>query len=45
VKAAEDTAKFDNMTEKDEVLAYLPLAWVGDHYLNFAQGMRSRACA
>jgi long-chain acyl-CoA synthetase len=38
VKAAEDTAKFDNMSEHDEVLAYLPLAWVGDHYLNYAQG-------
>ncbi|MCY0147783.1 AMP-binding protein [Hoeflea sp. G2-23] len=38
VKAAEDTANFDHMSEHDEVLAYLPLAWVGDHYLNFAQG-------
>tara|TARA_R110002020_G_scaffold50818_1_gene143842 strand:+ start:18938 stop:20923 length:1986 start_codon:yes stop_codon:yes gene_type:complete len=38
VKAAEDTARFDNMSEFDEVLAYLPLAWVGDHYLNYAQG-------
>ena len=38
VKAAEDTAAFDNMSERDEVLAYLPLAWVGDHYLNYAQG-------
>ncbi|KGF70427.1 long-chain fatty acid--CoA ligase [Hoeflea sp. BAL378] len=37
-KAAEDTARFDNMSEFDEVLAYLPLAWVGDHYLNYAQG-------
>ena len=38
VKAAEDTAKFDHLSEQDEVLAYLPLAWVGDHYLNYAQG-------
>lgn len=38
VKAAEDTAGFDHLSERDEVLAYLPLAWVGDHYLNYAQG-------
>ncbi|OCW57559.1 AMP-binding protein [Hoeflea olei] len=38
VKAAEDTASFDHLSETDEVLAYLPLAWVGDHYLNYAQG-------
>lgn len=44
VKAAEDTAKFDNMTEYDEVLAYLPLAWVGDHYLNYAQGYAVGLC-
>lgn len=44
VKAAEDTAKFDNMTEHDEVLAYLPLAWVGDHYLNYAQGYAVGLC-
>jgi len=44
VKAAEDTAKFDHLTEHDSVLAYLPLAWVGDHYLNYAQGYVSGLC-
>lgn len=44
VKAAEDTATFDGLNEKDEVLAYLPLAWVGDHYLNFAQAYVSGLC-
>jgi long-chain acyl-CoA synthetase len=44
VKAAEDTAAFDTITEHDEVLAYLPLAWVGDHYLNYAQGYVSGLC-
>jgi long-chain acyl-CoA synthetase len=29
---------------QDEVLAYLPLAWVGDHYLNFAQGLVAGFC-
>jgi long-chain acyl-CoA synthetase len=44
VAAAVDTAKFDNLTEKDSVLAYLPLAWVGDHYLNYAQGYVAGFC-
>jgi long-chain acyl-CoA synthetase len=38
IAAARGTAAFDNLTDRDEALAYLPLAWVGDHYLNYAQG-------
>ena len=44
VKATVDTVSFDRLTEKDSVLAYLPLAWVGDHYLNFAQSYVSGFC-
>ncbi|HTV68385.1 MAG TPA: AMP-binding protein [Rhizobiaceae bacterium] len=44
VQAALDTVTFDRLTEKDSVLAYLPLAWVGDHYLNYAQGYVSGFC-
>ncbi len=44
VQAATDTVEFDRITEKDSVLAYLPLAWVGDHYLNYAQGYVSGFC-
>jgi long-chain acyl-CoA synthetase len=44
IKAAADTVAFDKLTEKDVALAYLPLAWVGDHYLNFAQGLVSGFC-
>ncbi|MGF1651581.1 MAG: AMP-dependent synthetase/ligase [Hyphomicrobiaceae bacterium] len=39
IAAATDTVRFDNLNETDVTLAYLPLAWVGDHYLNYAQGM------
>ena len=28
----------------DVALAYLPLAWVGDHYLNYAQGLAAAFC-
>ena len=44
VKAAQGHGRFDRLTEKDSVLAYLPLAWVGDHYLNYAQGYVSGLC-
>ncbi|MBA3447124.1 MAG: AMP-binding protein, partial [Pseudaminobacter sp.] len=44
VNAARDTAEFDRLSENDSVLAYLPLAWVGDHYLNYAQGYVSGFC-
>lgn len=44
IKAASDTVAFDHLTEQDVALAYLPLAWVGDHYLNYAQGMVAAFC-
>jgi long-chain acyl-CoA synthetase len=44
IKAASDTVAFDKLTEHDVALAYLPLAWVGDHYLNYAQGLVSGFC-
>lgn len=44
VRAARDTVLFDRLTEADSVLAYLPLAWVGDHYLNYAQSYVSGFC-
>jgi long-chain acyl-CoA synthetase len=44
IKAAQDTVAFDHLTVDDVALAYLPLAWVGDHYLNYAQGLVSGFC-
>jgi long-chain acyl-CoA synthetase len=44
IAASSDTVTFDRLNERDEALAYLPLAWVGDHYLNYAQGMVSGFC-
>lgn len=42
--AARSTCDFDRLTEREEVLAYLPMAWVGDHYLTFAQAMVAGFC-
>jgi long-chain acyl-CoA synthetase len=44
IMAASDTVAFDKLTETDEALAYLPLAWVGDHYLNYAQALVAAFC-
>ncbi len=44
INAARDTVTFDKLTEDDTVLAYLPLAWVGDHYLNYAQALVAGFC-
>ncbi|MBY0611259.1 MAG: AMP-binding protein [Beijerinckiaceae bacterium] len=44
IRAATDTVNFDHLTDKDVALAYLPIAWVGDHYLNYAQGLVAGFC-
>jgi long-chain acyl-CoA synthetase len=44
IKAGSDTVAFDKLNERDEALAYLPLAWVGDHYLNYVQGLIAGFC-
>lgn len=44
VRAARDTAAFDRLNEHDSVIAYLPLAWVGDHYMNYAQSFVAGFC-
>ncbi|MBX6327907.1 MAG: AMP-binding protein [Pseudolabrys sp.] len=44
IKAASDSVAFDRLSENDVALAYLPLAWVGDHYLNYCQGLVAGFC-
>lgn len=44
IAAARDTVAFDRLTEHDEVFAYLPPAWVGDHYLSYVQGLVAGFC-
>src|SRR5713226_3817154 len=38
VWAARAGAAFDGLREGDELLSYLPMAWVGDHIFSYAQG-------
>jgi long-chain acyl-CoA synthetase len=34
---ARNAARFDDLDEYDEILSYLPMAWVGDHIFSYAQ--------
>ncbi len=44
VITAENGARFDRLTADDEVLAYLPMAWVGDHIFSFAEAYVAGFC-
>ncbi|BBB63585.1 long-chain-fatty-acid-CoA ligase [Undibacterium sp. KW1] len=37
--AAMGGMKFDELTADEDILSYLPMAWVGDHLFSFAQAM------
>ncbi|EFL88771.1 long-chain fatty acid--CoA ligase [Ahrensia sp. R2A130] len=44
VISARNANAFDGFDENDEIIAYLPLAWVGDHIFSYAQSLTSGYC-
>jgi len=44
VKAAAIGVTFDNISESEDVLAYLPMAWVGDNLLSYCQSYIAGFC-
>ena len=42
--SAANACEFEGLDETDEVLAYLPMAWVGDHLLSYGQSYVSGFC-
>jgi long-chain acyl-CoA synthetase len=44
IVSADNGNKFDNLDEKDSVIAYLPIAWVGDHIFSYAQSYMAGYC-
>ena len=44
VKTAISANEFDNFDEHEEVVAYLPLAWVGDHVFSYGQAFAAGYC-
>jgi len=39
ISAAQGGAEFDRLSDAEEILSYLPMAWVGDHLFSLAQAM------
>jgi len=39
ISAAKGGVEFDRLTADEDILSYLPMAWVGDHLFSFAQAM------
>ncbi|MBX9590997.1 MAG: AMP-binding protein [Hyphomonadaceae bacterium] len=44
VRSAENGNKFDRFTPNDTLLAYLPMAWVGDHLFSYGQAFAGAMC-
>ncbi|MCF8198251.1 MAG: AMP-binding protein, partial [Sulfuritalea sp.] len=39
IAAATSGVDFDHLTEQEDILSYLPMAWVGDHLFSYAQAL------
>lgn len=44
IAAARIGCDFDKLDESDEIIAYLPIAWVGDHIFSYAQAILAGLC-
>ena len=44
IRTAENAIRFDGLRETDEILAYLPMAWVGDHIFSYAEAYVAGFC-
>jgi long-chain acyl-CoA synthetase len=44
IVSAENGNKFDGFDENDVLLAYLPMAWVGDHIFSYGQAYAAAMC-
>ena len=44
IVSARNAIAFDGLTETDEILAYLPMAWVGDHIFSYAESYVAGFC-
>ncbi len=44
IRTAENAIAFDKLGETDEILAYLPMAWVGDHIFSYAEAYVAGFC-
>ena len=44
IETAKNSCEFDKLTHKEEILAYLPMAWVGDYIFSMGQALWAGFC-
>ena len=44
IETAQDSSEFDHLTQDEEILAYLPMAWVGDFIFSIGQAYWTGFC-
>ncbi len=44
VETSTNANEFDKLNQNDEMIAYLPMAWVGDHIFSFGQSFAAGFC-
>lgn len=44
IETSTNANAFDKLNQKDEMIAYLPMAWVGDHIFSFGQSFAAGFC-
>ncbi len=44
IRTAVNANAFDKLSEKEEIIAYLPMAWVGDHIFSYGQAFAAGFC-
>jgi long-chain acyl-CoA synthetase len=45
ISSATTAIAFEGLTDREEVLAYLPMAWIGEHIFSYAQAYCAGFCA
>jgi long-chain acyl-CoA synthetase len=45
ITTAKSAIAFEGLSEREEVLAYLPMAWIGEHIFSYAQAYCAGFCA
>jgi long-chain acyl-CoA synthetase len=43
--AAKNAIEFEGLTDREELLAYLPMAWIGEHIFSYAEAYCAGFCA
>ncbi len=44
LRTAQNNVEMEGLSDRDEILAYLPMAWVGDHIFSFGQNYVAGFC-